>query len=116
MLTTKDIELMRFICRRKHPTRAEICKKFGADFLDSQPDKYVRFRDPRPKSPTSGLRVGEIPPSAEYYLTHDGIAEVDARKWFTTDYVIRNILVPIVVGAVSALVTSFIANGKLPFL
>ena len=51
---------------------------------------------------------GPIPDSCVLTLTRKGAAEVESSQWFDVKYVITSILVPILVGATSSLITALL--------
>lgn len=51
---------------------------------------------------------GPIPDRCILTLTAKSVAEVEARQWFDAQYVFSSIIVPIIVGVVSSLITAFL--------
>lgn len=51
---------------------------------------------------------GPIPDRCILTLTGKGAAEVESRQWFNVQYVFSSIIVPIIIGVVSSLITAFL--------
>ena len=112
-LTKYDLKILRFI--NKHPrgiSRAALLAKFhcNSKLLDELCDlNYINnnYEFPHDKD---GFIVGELPDTALYTISTLGIAEVEAHQWFDLQYVITQILVPIMIALCTYALTCFLGN------
>lgn len=108
LLSKSDLKILRYISRRKHGvTRGKLLKltKSSANPIDSLCNMgYIQhdYVFPRDKS---GFPIGSMPDSAIYQLTKAGKIEVESHEWFNLQYVISQILVPIVIALLTCALT-----------
>lgn len=110
-LQKSDIKILRYLYHKKTSTLSSLQRKFskklsrlkfliGHDYIVTN---YVRPSDP------AGFPVGEYPPETIYFLSHAGIVEVENRQWFDWQFVLRNIILPIILAVISTLLTIFLS-------
>lgn len=96
MLTKKQIKLLKAI-RRKPRSIAWIKRKYNiADPRDILSGMFTLVHP-------SDMRLSD---NAVLSITKDGVVEVESHQWFDWQYVITNIIVPIVIGVASAVITN----------
>ena len=96
MITKKQLKLLRQINRKPRTVRW-IRKKYSP--MDPRDILSGMFTLVKP----SDMR---LPDDAILSITKEGIVEVEAHQCFDWQYVITNIVVPIVIGVASAVITN----------
>lgn len=111
-LQKSDIKILRYLYRRKTATLDFLRHKYAnkrkqLDQLISC--KYITTDYVRPRN-ASGYPIGEYPPEAIYHLSNIGIVEVEKRQWFDWEFVVRNIVLPVILAVISTLLTIFLSS------
>ena len=98
------IEMIEFL--KKHPSYNEILKSESfAPYIELRGEKYPTQKD------EDGFPIGQIDYSESYYVTTMlGNIEVEKSIWFTVPYVINSLIVPIIVGIFSSVITAIILS------
>ncbi len=110
-LQKSDFIILRYLYRHKNTSLLKLRRKFakkrqqldnliGRDYIVTD---YLLPKDP------DGFPIGEYPPKAIYYLSNKAIVEVENRQWFDWQFVLRNIVLPIVLAIISTLLTIFLS-------
>lgn len=112
LLLKRHYRILRYIYRKKTVSYPQLsqkfCRRFSIDelndFLRSQyvelsTSAYNKYGDP--VSFSAGTLV---------HLSTSGIAEVEAHQWFDLQYVITQILVPIMIALCTYALTCFLGN------
>jgi hypothetical protein len=110
-ITKSDIKILNYVhYHHRHPvTYAKLVNKFSIheidvliqnEFLDYIPEIFEHH----------GIPSMHITGNSIMSLTKKGIHEVEQNQWFDIRYLITQILVPILVGTVSAIVTAILLN------
>ncbi len=106
-----DLKIFRYIYSKRAVSFANLKKHFKnrsdipvviRDMLSSNCIAIVSGID---KPILGGL---PIPDNCILTLTGKGAAEVESRQWFDAQYVFSSIIIPIIVGVVSSLITALL--------
>lgn len=106
MLIKKDIKALKY-ARGRRATVGGLFAKYpdcARRLIDSG---YITFT-PSSRKDADGFPIDEYPTGARCWLTDLGVAEVEAASWFNLQYVLTMILVPILIGVSSGVLTSLI--------
>lgn len=108
-LTKYDLRIMRYLYRHKRSgiTRTKLLRRFkGAqDNVDRLANLgYISHDYDFPADP-SGFRIGDVPSSAIYHIENHGVVEVESHRYLTLENILRDLVVPIIVGVLSAFIT-----------
>lgn len=113
-LTVKSKKILNYIYNHRNSgvSRKKLIKKFHCSYLHNEIDKltplgYISHDYVFPRDP-SGFPIGNIPDTALYFINEPGICEVERNRWFDTKYVITSLIVPVVIGVVSSLITALL--------
>lgn len=113
LMSKLDLKVLRYLSRRKHgASRARLLKLTNSNskIIDSLCNMdYIEHDYDFPRD-ASGFPIGTVPDSAIYQLTKKGLVEVEDREWFNLQYVISQILVPIVIALLTCSLTLLFSN------
>lgn len=54
---------------------------------------------------SAGFPVGELPDDSLVFITTKGRAEIESKFWFTKEYVVSHIVIPIILSILTTLIT-----------
>lgn len=102
-------------------------KKLSFQILNRKFHKYERFQKTLEDLVThnyieqiggSKNQYGEpIPffPETTFTLTNLGRSIAESKEWFTWEYIVSHIIIPVVIAIISTLLTLFLTGQRLPF-
>ena len=107
----RHLKMLRFVRRRKAVPAAEMYSLFGYDeVINLIRAGYLHCpADPR-RQDEEGYTIGEFLPSSPICLTNKGLAEVESNDWFDLRYVVTMIIIPVIIGVASAVITNLIMS------
>ena len=106
LLPEEKFFLFRLKWKKHLKLPANMLSLYEADLVDYDLlDERDAFHQP--------LRSDTVHLTKKYYRWHAYRRE--SERWFTLRYVVTNIIVPIIVGVASSVITTLLLNGKLPF-
>lgn len=110
-ITKSDLKILRYIYRhRKSVRRDALLKKFSNDRISQLLGvKYISC-DKKFITSQSGYALQTIPPDAIVTLTDLGVSEVESRQWFDLQYFVTHILLPVVIGVLSSVITTVLTR------
>jgi len=108
-ITKSDIKILNYVHHRhfRPITYGSLISKFdkedvdnliNSEFLDYTPAAYDRY----------GMPVRKLSGDTIISLSKSGIYEVEQNQWFDTKYLLTQIIVPILVGVLSAVITTLV--------
>lgn len=106
-----DLKIFRYIYSKRAVSFANLKNRFknrsdiSEVIRDMLSSGYLTIVSGIDKPILGGL---PIPDSCIMTLTGKGAAEVESRQWFDAQYVFSSIIVPIIVGVVSSLITALL--------
>ena len=110
-LQKSDLKILRYLYWHKAASLLKLRRKFAKRW--QQLDNLIKcdfiITDYKLPKDSSGFPIGEYPPEAVYYLSNHSIVEVESRQWFDWQFVIRNIVLPIILAVISTLLTIFLS-------
>jgi hypothetical protein len=115
-LTVKSQKILKYIYRHNKSgvSRKKLINKFHCSYEHNEIDKLTNTgyisHDYIFPTDSSGFHIGNVPDTALYSLNESGICEVESHRYLTIENIIRDLIVPIIVGVSSAVITSFILN------
>lgn len=99
-----ELKILRYVYRHKFVQLETFQKEYpGAAFSN----KYLHISDHRTID-ESGFPVGNYPLNEIVTLTDDGIIEVESRQFFNVEYVLSSLVIPVIVGVSSSIITALI--------
>ena len=99
-----DLKILRYIYRHKSVTYGAVTKKFR-NFPDYSP--HIRISSFTTQDESGFDTVHRCLDDA-VTLTDSGIAEVESRQFFNLEYVLSSLVLPIIVGVLSSVITALI--------
>lgn len=111
LIMKRHLKMLRFVRRRKAVPAAEMYSRFGYDEVTGLVRSgYLHCpADPR-RQDKEGYIIGEFLPTSLICLTDRGLAQVESRDWFDLQYVVTMIIIPVVIGVASAVITNLIMS------
>lgn len=106
MLTKSQIKALKYVYRHNNIYLGTLKKKFPNDVDTLLRNNYLSC--PRSGTQFDGVYVPVYKDSSKVTLTDTGICEVEQSHWFDVRYLLTQIVVPILVGIVSAVVTAIL--------
>ena len=112
LLLKKHYRVLRYIYRNKTVSYSQLSKKFCGKFSLDELNEFLRSRYVELSTPAYSKYGDPMSFSADtlVHLSTSGIAEVEAHQWFDLQYVITQILVPIVIALCTYALTCFLGN------
>lgn len=105
-ITKNQLKTLRYIKKKKIVTYSQLNSKFNdLDWISP----YVYITDHR-EDDADGFPIGDILPFETVKLNENGIIIVEENSWFTVQYALTNIGVPIFVGVLSSLITTLLLS------
>lgn len=111
-LTNRELKILKFIKNHKSLTYSNIYKKFP-DFKDLYHRFYngIHFIDiDDPCNDVMGCEYDDSNNPIICTVSRDGNLYLDSKKWFNAQYVVTSIIIPILLGVVSALITTVLTH------
>ena len=99
-----DLKLLRYIYRHKSASRRSVMKKFR-DFQGSNHYTHVSCYTTEDKD---GFSIEHPSPDDPVTLTEAGILEVESHQFFNLEYVLSSLVLPVIVGVLSSVITALI--------
>lgn len=106
-ITKNQLKTLRYIKKKKTITYSQLKSKFN-DLNWITP--YVNISEHREEDADGFLIGDEILPFETVKLNENGIIIVEENSWFTVQYALTNIGVPIFVGVLSSLITTLLLS------
>lgn len=105
IINKKDIKILKYISKKKSVTRKILIQKFSDPPARNRialltNNKYIRCNKHSHGTP--------LPDNATYTLTDAGICEVENRKWFNWQFIVKELLCPTIVSAIVSVITTLI--------
>ena len=107
-ISKSDIKILKYLYHKHRPiSYGALAKKYNSDAVDRL------MNDGLLDSPTSyayhdGVFADALTDDTAISLTKTGECAVEDRQWFDVKYLLTQIIVPILVGIVSAVVTAIL--------
>lgn len=110
-LTKYDFKILHYIyCRHNGVSRAKLLKKFkrNTKSIDVLCNLNYISHDYTFPLDKDGFPVGSLPNTAIYKIEMRGIAEIESHQWFNAQYMFTSLIVPIIVGVMSSVITALL--------
>lgn len=116
-LQKSDLKILRYIYRHKLVSLSKLQRKFlkKRKDLDNLIARNYIITNYELPCDSSGFPIGTYPPETLYYLHNKGMVEVESQQWFDWQFVLRNIILPIVFAVITTLLTIFLSAWLSPF-
>lgn len=107
-VSKSDIKILKYLYRHHRPvTYGALVKKYNSDSVDHlMSDGFLDC--PSSYAYHDGVFADVFTDDTSVSLTNSGICAVEDRQWFDVKYLLTQIIVPILVGIVSAVVTAIL--------
>lgn len=116
-LQKSDLKILRYVYSRKTVALSKLQNEFSSNLqqLDNLINQNYLITDYMLPKDSSGFPIGEYPPDTLYYLSNSSVVEIENRQWFDGQFVIRNIVLPIILAVITTLITVFLSSWLLPY-
>lgn len=110
-ITKRSLCVLKYIYRKRIVTYSQLNQKFRhrtdlhetvtellhAKYIGQLGGSYNKYGEPLP-----------IENLTKFKLENAGIVEVESNQWFTSEYVLTSLIIPIIVGVASSVITALI--------
>lgn len=110
-ITKHSLHILRYLYHQKSVSYSKLIKKFKEPELQETLGDLIRSRyiiqiggfinnygEPIPILDDTLLKLGDL-----------GVAEVESKQWFNTQFVLTQIILPIIIAIITTLITIFLA-------
>lgn len=110
-ITKYKIKILKYLNRRPNGTAYSVLNsKFGKSYIqDLIHAKYITHNFEFPTDP-NGFPIGDISDNTLCFITDSGKAIVENQQWFNGQFVLTQILLPIVIAIITTLLTLFLSS------
>lgn len=108
-LTKIEVKILKYVSKHPNCTYSEIYKKYPT-FKDcfSKFEFQQLIRSDDPNANLMGNEYEDLNNPTIISLAHDGIVYLESHKILTLPFVVTNLIVPIIVGIASAVISALI--------
>lgn len=112
VITNQMISIMKFIYKKKSVSFYKLSKKFKSDDLKTLLETliYNNYVIQVGGSINCYGEPKEIVNDTLFQVSASGIAEIESHQWFNFQYIITSVIVPIVVGTLSSILTAILLS------
>jgi hypothetical protein len=107
MTIKKDLKVLRYIHRRRSVPMDKLEKRFPDRtrlLIDNGLITYIRHTS----KDNDGFPIETYPENTPCWLSDAGIAIVEANQWLDARFILLQVVVPIVIGVLSGVITNVI--------
>lgn len=111
VITKYSLHILRYLYRQKSVSHFNLSKKFKGPRFQQTLDDLIRncyiiqiggfineYGEPIPAHDDTLFKLSDL-----------GIAEVESKQWFNTQFVLTQIVLPIIIAVITTLITIFLA-------
>lgn len=115
MVVNSELKVLRYIYKFPNDiTLSSLRKKFKKIDIVSTLKSLdncgcISIDNPSPRD-SSGFPISPLPESSFVHILNSGIAEVECRKYFTFENIMRDLVLPLAIGVISTLITVFLIS------
>lgn len=112
-ITKQQLSVLQFIYRKKSTNYAAILKKFKSKLLVDELLSDLLYNEYIYCIHGSYDTNGDLVPltdSSIFQLNQIGVVEVEKNQWFNVQYFLSSLIVPIIVGVASSIITALLLN------
>lgn len=110
MLTRKQTKILRFVYRHPGCLYYSLVSRFGSGLIEGLITGGYMCCVPDAPVDKDGFQTGRRPDGSVVFLHSPGIIAAEQTIWLTPEYAVRNILIPLTIGVLSALITGLISG------